>query len=501
MTLSTRHRSRVQKAFQPTADNLGKRVVGGAAFTIVGVAVRTAITIGSMAVLARLLTPTDFGHLAMATVITELAAIFSNFGFGAILVQRLRITRVQMDTMHWCAVALGASLTTLIFGLSFAADHLFHDPTVGPLLRVLCFSFILEELAMVPRSLLARRMMFKEEFAVQSTAMLARAATAVLFAMHDFGVMSLAFGAMIGFLVQAFAYQYLAGYWPRPRFSRVFLRSTWRTNSGYFGNGILFYINNNLDFFLVGRMLGAAPLGQYQNARSLTDEVRVRMAQPLQRVLFPAFAAIQDDLPRFSASILRSGRVLSLLFVPAGFGLAAVAPELVLVLYGDQWLPMIPILQLLAVSTGFSAAASISNPIFNATNRIGLSFQLYCAWTVLSVLFILVGSYWGLLGIAWSRLAMTAVNVVFLQISFRLVRLGWKHVWQVMGMPCLASIVMCLVLLQARELLARTSMATAAMLITLIAAGAAVYILLVLLTSPTHVRDARDVLSKFRRKA
>lgn len=493
-------RTWVQQAFRPTADNLGQRVVNGAGFTFLGIVFRTAVTVGSMAVLARLLTPADFGHIAMATVITELAIVFTNFGFGSILIQRLRISRIQMDTMHWSAIGLGFCLTVLLFGLSFVTGHLFQDQTVGPLLRVLSISFVLEELTMVPRSLLARRMLFKQDFYIQSGMMLARAGTAIIMAFNGFGVWSLVGGAIGGTAFNAIAYTAVTGYRPRMRFATVFLKSTWRTNGGYFGNGILFYVNANVDFFLVGRMLGAGMLGQYQNARSLTDEVRVRMVQPLQRVLFPAFSAMQNDSNRFREGILRSSRLLALAFMPMGLGIAAVAPELVRVLYGAQWLPMIPILQVISVATGMGAAASVGSPIFNATDRVGLSFKLYTITTGFSILFLLVGSQWGLMGVAWSRLALAIVGLVMFRISLGLVNMNWRHIWQILAAPIFAAGAMWFVIGFAREWVHTWFESTAAQLGGLVAIGGLFYVATALLIAPHHVRDAKEVVYKLRHK-
>ena len=498
MLTTRRPRNQTQKAFNPTADNLGSRVVNGAAFTFLGIGLRTAVTVGSMAILARLLTPADFGHLAMATVITELAAIFANFGFGAILIQRLRISRIQIDTMHWSAVALGVILTVLVFGLSFFASLFFDDPTVGPLLRVLCLAFILEELSMVPRSLMSRRMQFKLDFYVQCGMLFARAGTSIAMALNGWGVWSLVGGALAGSLVQTIAYQAITGYWPRFRFSIVFLKSTWRTNGGYFGNGVLFYINANLDFILIGKTLGATLLGQYQNARSLTDEIRARMVQPVQRVLFPAFSAIQNDTLRFQDGILRSGRLLALAFIPVGFGIAAVAPELVWVLYGEQWLPMIPILQIISIATGLIAPTHIGSPIFNATNRVGLSFKLYLIATVIAAVLMMLGSYWGLMGVAWSRLLIALVGLVFFRISLKLVDLGSKHIWQIMGGPCVAAGVMWGLIGLAREPVVSWTATRPLQLAVLIGLGVVIYVLTCLLIAPAHVRDAKDVMNKLR---
>ena len=496
MPISSRPRSRVQLAFRPTTDNLGQRVVRGALFTFLGIALRTTITVGSMAVLARLLTPTDFGHLAMATVVTELAAVFANFGFGSILIQRWRINRLQIDTMHWSAVGLGAMLTAIVFILSFFAGHFFQDDMVGPLLRVLCLSFLLEELTMVPRSLLARRMQFKLDFLVQSGMLLARAGTAIALALGGFGVWSLVGGAFGGMLVQALVSTWLAGYWPRLRFSHAFLRTTWQTNGGYFGNGILFYVNANLDFLLIGRMLGASALGQYQNARSLTDEVRVRMVQPLQRVLFPAFSAMQNDGDRFRDAVLRCGRLLALTFMPMGFGIAAVAPELVRVLYGDQWLPMIPILQVICIASGIGPATTIGSPIYNATNRVGLSFRIFFIQTLLTAVFMLVGSHWGLMGVAWSRLALSLVGLGFFRIAIGLVGMRTRHIGQIIATPLIAAAFMWLCVGLARGWVHEMLSSSAARLGVLIAIGALCYIVISLLVSRPHVREALGVVTK-----
>lgn len=501
MVIPRQPRSWIQQTFNPTADNLGSRVVNGAAFTFLGIGLRTLITMGSMAVLARLLTPADFGHIAMATVITELAAVFANFGFGAILVQRLRITRIQIDTMHWSALALGMILTALVFGLSFFASLFFQDEKVGPLLRVLCLSFILEELTMVPRSLLARRMQFKQDFYVQSGMLVARAGTSILMAMNGWGVWSLVGGALAGTVVQTIAYQALTWYWPRFKFSTVFLRSTWRTNGGYFGNGILFYINANLDFLLIGKTLGATLLGQYQNARSLTDEIRARMVQPIQRVLFPAFSAIQNDPARFQDGILRSGRLLALTFIPVGFGLAAVAPELVWVLYGEQWLPMIPVLQVISISTGLNAPTYIGSPIFNATNRVELSFKLYLVSTVIGVVFMLAGSYWGLMGVSWSRLAMTVVGLVFFRIALGLVNMHSRHILQILGGPSIAAVLMWWLIGMARESVHAWTTDRGAQLGILVVLGVAIYMATSLVASRAHVNGAKEVAFKLLRKA
>ena len=110
----------VRSAFVLNSDDLGRRVVSGAGYKFLGIALRTAITIGSTAILARLLSPADFGYIAMATVITEFAGLFGAFGFTNVLIQRRVISRLQLDTVFWATLAVGIVLAGVVFGLSAA---------------------------------------------------------------------------------------------------------------------------------------------------------------------------------------------------------------------------------------------------------------------------------------------------------------------------------------------------------------------------------------------
>ena len=121
----------MRRALVLNGDDLGQRVVQGAGFTFFGIALRVLITLGSVSVLARLLSPADFGYMTMALVITELAALFGNFGFASVLIQKRVITRLQMDTVFWASALLGLLLTLLVFGLSYLAAWLYGEPLPG----------------------------------------------------------------------------------------------------------------------------------------------------------------------------------------------------------------------------------------------------------------------------------------------------------------------------------------------------------------------------------
>lgn len=491
----TRH-ALVRSALRLNSDNLGQRVVNGASFTFLGIVLRTLLTIGSMAILARLLTPADFGYIAMATVVTEFAGLLGSFGFANILVQRPVITRLQLDTIFWVALGIGCTIAALVFGLSFLAGWLFGDEMIGALLRVLCLSFILGSLSTVHEAILARLMRFRTEFYIQISAVAIRAAVAITLAYLDFRVWSLVAGAVTGSLVVTLLMAHTVHYIPRRRFDLRYLLSTWKTSGSYMGNTVLYYLYMNVDLLLIGRQLGASPLGYYQNARSLTDEVRGRIAMPLQRVLFPAFSSIQTDTGRLQQSVLRSGRLLAAIICPIGIGLAAVSSELVPLLYGEQWLPMIPILSMLGVSAALRGSTAIGSPLFNSQNRVELAFRYNAFATCLFVVSVVLAMPHGLQAVALAISANALVSVAIFRVALGLIGLTSGAVMHILARPMAASVVMWGVIAGLRVGIADMPLHVFAKLLLFIATGAVVYILVLPALSRQYLHDFTELAHK-----
>ncbi|MEO8417797.1 MAG: lipopolysaccharide biosynthesis protein [Methylophilaceae bacterium] len=489
--------SAVRSALVLHGRDLGDRVVRGAKFTILGIALRTLITLGSVSVLARLLSPADFGYMTMATVVTDLAALFGNFGFASVLIQKRVITRLQMDTVFWSSATLGLGLMLVVLMLSYFATWFFSEPTAGQLMRIMCIVFAIDGLIVVHGALISRLMHFHVDFWIQIISIALRATVAIIFAWQGFGVWSLVIGSLAGAVLRLLLSVAIIPYWPRLRFNLSYLRSTWKTNSSYFAGGLLFYANTNVDLLLIGRMVGATALGYYQNSRSLTDEVRYRIAVPLQRVLFPAFASLQENTRWLQVSVLRSGRLLAAIVFPVGIGIAAIANELVPILYGEKWLAMIPVLKLLGVSTALKGSTAIATPLFNAANRVGLSLRYNIIGSIIVVLSVVAASPWGIEAVAGAITLSALYSLLNYRVGLGLIGLGWSSVWSMLAPPMLASASMWVVIEVARALLTG-HLAGGVGLVSYIALGAIVYPVALVLISPIILGDFKVVLAKIR---
>ena len=495
------HRSQiVRNAFALDSTNLGRRVVSGASFTFLGIALRTLITLGSVSILARLLSPADFGYIAMATVVTEFAALFSGFGFANILIQRPVATRLQFDTVFWASATLGVVTAFCVFMLSFVAGWFFADPMTGSLLRVLCWTFLLGGLTTVHEAILARLMRFSTDFWIQITALAVRATTAIVLAYLGFGVWSLVGGALASSLATVVLNFVAVPYLPRMKCNLSYLASTWMISGSYLGRGLLYYVDMNIDLLLIGRHLGATPLGYYQNARSLTDEVRGRIAMPLQRVLFPAFSALLPHNERFQQSVIRSGRVLAAIVIPVGVGASAIASELVPVLYGAKWLAMVPLITMLGISTALKASTAIASPIFSATNRVDLALKYNVFGTALIAAAVFLALPYGLDAVAVAVTAASLYTLVMFRAGLGLIGLRTRHMLSTLGPPAVAAAVMWLAIVAARPVTAARIANPGALLLAHIAFGGLVYALTLHILSRQYYRDFADLLRSIRRK-
>lgn len=493
-------RTAVQQAFVLRSQDMGRRVLSGASFQFLGIVLRTAVTIGSTAILARLLAPSDFGYVSMATVVTELAALFANFGLTNILIQRKRITRRNLDTVFWASLGLGAALALVVFGLSFFAAWLFRDPRVGQLLGVLCWSFVLGSLTTIPWVILIRLMQFRTEFWIQMCTLVIRTSVAIACAFAGMGAWSLVAGALTGAFVQAALGLLAVGYWPRLRFQVALLTSTWRTSGSYFGGGFLFYLNMNLDLVLVGRQLGAESLGYYQNARSLTDEIRARIAIPLQHVLFPAFASVQADPERMRAVFVRSARLVAAVVMPIGIGIAVMAQDLVPVLYGDKWLAMIGPLAMLGVSAAVRASTAIATAVINAQDKVSAAFKYQAIGSLLMVAGIAVALPYGLTGVAVAQMLVAFYSLAPFGYALRLVGLRWGAALQILGPPALACLAFVACVLLLRPITSSALQSPAWLLLAHVVTAAFVYLIALHLASRQYFADFRDIIGRLAAK-
>jgi len=488
---SLARRTRLRASFHPGSLDLKRRVVRGAGFTFLGTALRVLLTIGSTAVLARLLTPEDYGLVGLASIVTELTAAITNVGLSAILIQRARLARIQCDTVFWFSIALGAVIFLILSASAPLFAQLLGDPRVTPLLRVLPIMFLLEQLTIIQHVVMMRLMLFDIDLRVQLVALLCRICVSIAFAALGWGPWALVAGSIGGKLLEIGYMWWTIPYAPRLRFQKSFMRSNLRASASILSLGGVRYVMGNVDFMVVGRLFGATQLGYYQAAYTLSSELRNRLAGPLQKVLYPAYARVRQEPERFRRGVSTSLKLLSTAVVPLGFGMSATAQELIPILYGPQWHAAIPMLQALGIAGAAMAIFSLTGSVMSALRQWELMLKITLYGSPVRIAIILGGTYWGPVGVAWAftiaQLSGFIAGVVATRLCGMSARQYAATLWPAMGSGAL--MIAAVTLLRPYFL----DLGLIARFAALVFSGALVYGAGVLLLWPRVVSEVREI--------
>jgi O-antigen/teichoic acid export membrane protein len=463
-------------------DELDTKIMRSSAWAVLGYGSANALALVTTLVLARLLSPEDFGVVALALAIVAVAQVAQESGLGAALIVHRGDLRRAAATVSLFSPLVACGLYAVCFAAAPLAAKFFDEPQLTSVVRVLSLVLVLRGLAIMPLALLEREMRFGPITALEVTAGFAQAGGAIALAFAGAGLWSLvagqlAFGAVTALLAWSFS-----PLRPSPLEAR---RATFRKLARYGRHvgiaNLINYGNANAQGIVVGRVLGASPLGYYTIASRLASRPVSVIGNILGRGVFAALVRVFDDPARFRQIWLENLQRLALLSSPAAIGLALVAEPFVLALLGEDWRPVIYPLEILALSSVIRTFTATSGEVFQALHRPNLRVRAETAFLLLIVPSLLVGAEWR--GITGAATAVLLVNVVFgiglMASMMHLLGVSLRDLGRAILRPAAGWALMAAALLLLRPLVA--DMPAAAALVVLIAVGGAVYGLVVAL--------------------
>jgi O-antigen/teichoic acid export membrane protein len=444
-------------------------------------------------VVIRILTPGDYGLLAMASVFIAFSSLFSELGLGAAVVQgrevneaMLRKTFALVIAMHFALAALlvlGAPLIAAFYG----------EPRVTAVVRVLAMQFVVGAFAVIPDALLQRRMAFRERSLVELSSTIVSGVTTLSLAVLGAGVWALVAGAIATQVWRTAALHYFEPFLRRPQLSVAGMQSMLRFGGHLTVAGVCWMCYAQADLLVCGKWLGHEMLGFYSVALHIASQPVQRLTLLVNQVAFPVFSVMQRDPARLRANAIAGVRMMSFFAFPVMWGTSSIAPELVETVLGERWLPAVLPLGIFALVIPLRMVGNFMQTAVQGAGRTDVVLN-NAIWALLIAppLFIAGVSWHGLLGLsaAW----LIASPAVFAQGAYRAAHalgVGFRDVINALLPPACASAVMYAGLAAGRELLRAQGYGPLARLAALIALGAALYGLASL---SFNRRGAREVL-------
>lgn len=433
-----------------TSRELDRSLVHGMAWTGIMKWSGQILTWVSTVMVARMLTPADYGIMAMATAFIGIVGMISEFGVGSAVLNFRDLSRDKVSQINGISLALGLGGFIISCIAAVPLSWFFKTDELTLVTIVLGAGFILLGLKAVPYGLLQKDMRFKFLALVEGFQMLAQAIGVVGFALLGLSYWTLVLGNLLGTLIGTVCLVVArpCGF-SIPRFSQ--LREVLAYSSDVVGSRVLWYAYSTSDTFIVGRLLGQAALGAYSFGSALANMAVEKISGMSYQVTGSLFAAVQDDHAALRRYVLILTEGFAVISFPITIGLGLVAEELVLVMFGEKWLPMVPPLEILAFSASYRSISTIASQVLFATkdSRPSLKNSVLCA--VIFPPAFWVGSHWGTVGIAmvWA-LVHPPLNYRMSAYVFRTIGLSHGEYWRSMIPAAVATIAMTIAVVGAK---------------------------------------------------
>ncbi|MCU6670163.1 colanic acid undecaprenyl disphosphate flippase WzxC [Enterobacteriaceae bacterium H4N4] len=395
--------------------SLREKTLSGAKWSAIATVIIIGLGLAQMTVLARIIDSHQFGLLTISLVIIALADTLSDFGIANSIIQRKEISQLELTTLYWLNVGLGVVVCVALYLLSDAIADALNNPELAPLMRALSFAFIVIPHGQQFRALMQKELEFSKIGIIETTSVLAGFTFTVVSA-HFW---PLAMTAILGYLVNSAVRTLLFGYFGRKiyrpglHFSLASVASNLRFGAWLTADSIINYVNTNLSTLVLARMLGASVAGGFNLAWNVAVVPPMKLNPIITRVLFPAFAKIQDDTEKLRVNFYKLLSVVGIINFPTLLGLMVVSGNLVPLVFGEKWVSIVPVLQLLCV---VGLLRSVGNPIGSllmAKARVDISFKFNVFKTFLFIPAIVIGGLMaGAMGVTLGFLLVQVINTV-----------------------------------------------------------------------------------------
>ena len=386
-------------------------ISSAAIWSVLDVSLGQGLTFAISVVLARLLTPDEFGTIALLALFIAVAGLFVEGGLGQALIQRQDLTEEDCSTVFWFNITVAVVVAGLLAAAAPTIAVFFDKPVVAPLTMVMAANIVVGAFGMVHRTLFAKRLAFRPLMIAGAVSTVLSGATVVACASAGYGVWSLAAQSVVAGLVSTLMLWVLSPWRPHLVFSFASVRRLFGFGGYVLAAGLLEVIYSRAHTVLIGKFYGTADLGQFARAEATQVLPTTLVTNSFARVALPALSPLAKDKHRMVGAMRYALQIMMLLKAPIMFGLAVLAEPFIVTLYGPAWLPAVPLLQVLCLAALLMPLHMLNVQALLAIGRSNIVFKLEIAKKAVGLTILVAAASFGPFGIACGIVLTSLLSV------------------------------------------------------------------------------------------
>jgi len=348
--MTVKEETMTSKSNESDITSIGDRARSGVAWSGVAQVVKQLSDFGVGILLARLLSPEDFGIVSASMIFLSFVSILTSFGFSSAIVQRATLEISFVKTAQTLSVTLGCLSALAMTSSSYWIAMFYKTPFLEKAIPVMSLIYVVSSFNVIPNALLTRNIQFAKLTTISMFGSAVYAVTAVSIALAGLGVWSLIISPIVSMLVSTILLAFASSYLPRFGLRLEYVKELMKFGGFVTASSLMNHIARNADNLIIGRHFGTDILGLYARAYNLATLVKELVVSVLGTVLFPSFSRMQGDMDQIRRAYFKSINLIVLISLPACLGIVIIAPEFITTIYGTKWVGATRCLQLLGLA-------------------------------------------------------------------------------------------------------------------------------------------------------
>lgn len=389
--------------------SLKQKTVKGVGWSFADNIANSGITFLVGLVLANILTPEEYGIMAMVTIFIAVSNSIVDSGFSNALIRKVNIRSVDYNTVFYFNLIVSLFLYLILYVSAPALSVFFKEPVLVDVMRVIGWILIINALAIIPRTIFVRNINFKAQTKVSLIASVSSGVIGIGMALTGWGVWSLVGQQLTRQLFNTVFLWIFCRWRPLWEFSIQSFKELFGFGSKLLASGLIDTIYKDIYSLIIGRFYSAADLGQYTRASQFNTIFSSNLTSVVQRVSYPVLSSIQNEPERLLSAYRRVIKTTMLITFACMLGLAAVAKPLIVILIGEKWLPAVYFLQIICFSGMLYPLHAINLNILQVKGRSDLFLKLEIIKKMIAVLPITLGIFFGIEFMLWGSVFISFI--------------------------------------------------------------------------------------------